>query len=445
VGAVTVPVNWRLAPAEVADILEDSRAAVLVVGAEFAATIDPLVARLPALRQVVILDQAGAGGEPFERWSDVAGSHDPGHEPAPDDVALQLYTSGTTGRPKGAMLTNRNVWSMLPPTARDWGFSETSVNLVALPNFHVGGVGWALVGLYVGASSVVLPEFAVDAVLAAIAEHRVTHVVLVPAVLPALLAGVGEAGVDVSSLEQLVYGASPIAESVLAEAVRTLRCGFIQGYGLTETVGAVIHLLPDDHDLAGTHPQRLRSAGRPMDGVEVRVVEPVSGGDVPTGAVGEIWLRTPRVMLGYWNQPEATRQAITPDGWLRSGDAGYLDEDGYVFLSDRVKDMIVSGGENIYPAELENVLMAHPAVADVAVIGVPSERWGETPKALVVPTEGTSPAAAELIAFCRGRVAHYKCPTSVELVAVLPRNATGKVLKAQLRAPYWDDPDRHVN
>ena len=281
--------------------------------------------------------------------------------------------------------------------------------------------------------------------LAAIAEHHVTHVVLVPAVLPALLAAVGNEGVDVSSLEALVYGASPIAESVLAEAVRTLPCGFIQGYGLTETVGAVIQLLADDHDLAGSHVHRLRSAGRPMEGVEVRVVEPVSGADVPTGAVGEIWMRTPRVMLGYWNQPEATRQAITPDGWLRSGDAGYLDRDGYVFLSDRVKDMIVSGGENIYPAELENVLMAHPAVADVAVIGVPSERWGETPKALVVPADGESPAADELIAFCRERVAHYKCPTSVELVEVLPRNATGKVLKAQLRAPYWDDPGRHVN
>ena len=263
-GAVTVPVNWRLAPAEIADILDDSAAAVLVVGPEFAATVEPMVARLPAMRHVLTLDQAAfPGSEPFERWSDVAAADDPGHQPAADDVALQLYTSGTTGRPKGAMLTNRNVWNMLPATSRDWGFDEASVNLVALPNFHVGGVGWALVGLYVGASSVVLPEFAVDAVLAAISEHHVTHVVLVPAVLPALLAAVGNEGVDVSSLEALVYGASPIAESVLAEAVRTLPCGFIQGYGLTETVGAVIQLLADDHDLAGpTSTGCARRAGR---------------------------------------------------------------------------------------------------------------------------------------------------------------------------------------
>jgi long-chain acyl-CoA synthetase len=214
---------------------------------------------------------------------------------------------------------------------------------------------------------------------------------------------------------------------------------------LTETVGAVIHLLEADHDLAGAHRHRLRAAGRPMEGVEVRIVDPASGCDVETGAVGEIWLRTPRVMLGYWNQPEATRRAITSDGWLRSGDAGHVDDDGYVYLSDRVKDMIISGGENIYPAEVENVLMGHPAVADVAVIGVPSERWGETPKALVVPAPGTPPGEDELIAFCRARVAHYKCPTSVELVDTLPRNATGKVLKAELRAAYWDQRQRNVN
>jgi acyl-CoA synthetase (AMP-forming)/AMP-acid ligase II len=174
-----------------------------------------------------------------------------------------------------------------------------------------------------------------------------------------------------------------------------------------------------------------------MDGVEVRAVDPATGIDVARGNVGEIWLRTPRVMLGYWNQPDATHEAITEDGWLRTGDAGCLDGDGYVYLSDRVKDMIISGGENVYPAEVENVLMAHPDVDEVAVIGVPSERWGETPKAIVVAAPGARPDGRELITFCRDRLAHYKCPTSVEVVAALPRNATGKVLKAQLRAPYW--------
>jgi long-chain acyl-CoA synthetase len=446
VGAVTVPVNWRLVPGEVADIVADAAAEVVVVGPELVATVAPVVAALPAVQRVLVPRGSEVlGVHDYDRFVDAAPAVDPGHEPAADDVALQLYTSGTTGRPKGAMLTNRNIWGMLPFTARDWGFDERSVNLIALPNFHVGGVGWALVGVYAGATSVVLPEFAVDAVLDAIAANRVTHVVLVPAVLPALLAAQRTSGADVSSLRYVVYGASPISERVLADAVESLPCRFIQGYGLTETVGAVIHLLPDDHRLAEASRHRLRSAGRPMEGVEVRVVEPATGREVATGDVGEIWLRSPRVMLGYWNQPEETRRAVTPDGWLRTGDAGHIDADGYVYLSDRVKDLIVSGGENIYPAELENVLMAHPAVADVAVIGVPSERWGETPKALVVPAGEPAPDEGELIAFCRSRLAHYKCPTSVELVEGLPRNATGKVLKTELRAPYWSDRDRHVN
>jgi acyl-CoA synthetase (AMP-forming)/AMP-acid ligase II len=447
VGAVTVPLNWRLTAQEIAQIVDDSTAAVVVVGAEHVAVVASVADALAAVRLLVALGSEGGlrGAVPYGDWAGATGTEDPGHMPAADDVALQLYTSGTTGRPKGAMLTNRNVWSMLPATARDWGFGTDSVNLVALPIFHVGGVGWALVGLFAGASSIVLPEFAVGAVLEAISMHGVTHVVLVPAVLPALLDAADSTGSDVSSLRTIVYGAAPISESVLARAVQQLTCGFIQGYGLTETVGAVIHLLEADHDLAAAHRHRLRAAGRPMEGVEVRIVDPASGCDVETGAVGEIWLRTPRVMLGYWNQPEATRRAITSDGWLRSGDAGHVDDDGYVYLSDRVKDMIISGGENIYPAEVENVLMGHPAVADVAVIGVPSERWGETPKALVVPVPGTPPGEDELIAFCRARVAHYKCPTSVELVDTLPRNATGKVLKAELRAAYWDQRERNVN
>jgi long-chain acyl-CoA synthetase len=448
VGAVTVPVNWRLAAPEIVQIVDDSTASVLVVGGEHVDVIASVADALASVRVLVTLGSEDGleGATSYGRWVGAHGADDPGHAPAPDDVALQLYTSGTTGRPKGAMLTNRNVWNMLPPTARDWGFDAASVNLIALPNFHVGGVGWALVGLFAGASSIVLPEFAVGAVLEAITAHRVTHVVLVPAVLPALLdAASAVAGSDVSSLQTIVYGAAPISESVLARAVEQLSCGFIQGYGLTETVGAVIHLLEEEHDLAGEHRHRLRAAGRPMEGVEVRIVEPATGCDVATGDVGEIWMRTPRVMLGYWNQPEATRRAITSDGWLRTGDAGHIDSDGYVYLSDRVKDMIISGGENIYPAEVENVLMGHPAVADVAVIGVPSARWGETPKALVVAAPGTPPGEDELISFCRARVAHYKCPTSVELVDTLPRNATGKVLKAELRAPYWGQRDRHVN
>jgi acyl-CoA synthetase (AMP-forming)/AMP-acid ligase II len=213
---------------------------------------------------------------------------------------------------------------------------------------------------------------------------------------------------------------------------------------LTESTGAVVALGPEDHEPSGPNAHRLRSAGKAMPGVELRIVLP-DGTDGPTGDVGEIWVRTGQNMKGYWNQPDATADTITPDGWLKTGDAGYLDEDGYVYIHDRVKDMIISGGENIYPAEVENVLMSHPAVADAGVIGVPSEKWGETVKAIVVPAQSGAPDPAELIAHCRERLAHFKCPTSIDFVDALPRNPSGKTLKRQLRAPYWEGTDRNVS
>ncbi len=255
----------------------------------------------------------------------------------------------------------------------------------------------------------------------------------------------GVADADFSSLRIVVYGASPISEDVLARSVDVLGCKFWQAYGLTETCGAVVNLSPEDHDLSGPNRHRLRSCGVAGPGVELRIVDPETRADVATGDVGEIWVRSGQVMKGYWNLDDATREAIDDEGWFRSGDAGYLDEDGYLYIHDRVKDMIVSGGENVYPAEVENVLMDHPAIADVAVIGVPHDRWGETPKAIVVVAPGTDPMPEELIAFSRQRLAGFKCPTSVEFVDVLPRNPSGKVLKKDLRAPYWEGRERKVN
>jgi long-chain acyl-CoA synthetase len=250
---------------------------------------------------------------------------------------------------------------------------------------------------------------------------------------------------DFSSLRAIVYGASPISRDVLVRAIDRFGCDFYQAYGLTETTGAVVMLPAADHDPDGPHPERLQAAGLAMPGVELRIADPVTSAPVPAGAVGELWIRSSQVMAGYWNQPHETAHAITPDGWFRSGDAGYLDDDGYFFISDRVKDMIISGGENIYPAEVEHVLMEHPDVADVAVIGVPDDRWGETVKALVVRTPGTTTTEADLIAFTRDRLAGYKCPTSVDWIDVLPRNPSGKVLKRDLREPYWRDHDRAVH
>jgi long-chain acyl-CoA synthetase len=253
----------------------------------------------------------------------------------------------------------------------------------------------------------------------------------------------------VSSLRTVFYGASPISEDVLMRSITALGCDFAQVYGLTETTGAITSLMPGDHDPDGPRASLLRSAGRPFDHVELRIVDTDSGAVLPVGAVGEVWTRSDQNMLGYWDKPEETAAVLSEDGWFRTGDAGWIDDDGYLFLHDRIKDMIVTGGENVYPAEVENALLAHPAVADAAVIGVPDDKWGETVKAIVVRTPGASgddrALAADIIAATRDRLAHFKCPTSVDFIDVLPRNPSGKILKRELRLPYWTGSERNIH
>jgi acyl-CoA synthetase (AMP-forming)/AMP-acid ligase II len=240
---------------------------------------------------------------------------------------------------------------------------------------------------------------------------------------------------DLSSLRLVAYGGAPMTEALLRRAMAVLGCEFVGVYGSTETSGTVVFLPPQDHV-----PSRLRSIGKPLPWVELRIVDPMSTDDAAPGAVGEIWVRSPVVTPGYWRQPEMTAAALVEGGWLRTGDAAYADEEGFLFLHDRLKDMLITGGENVYPAEVENVLADHPDIAQVAVIGVPSERWGETVKACVVPRSGCVIDPAEVIAFCRERLAHYKCPTSVDVVDELPRNASGKILKTELRRTYGGAP-----
>ncbi|HVR30036.1 MAG TPA: fatty acid--CoA ligase [Thermoanaerobaculia bacterium] len=443
VNAVTVAVNWRLTPAEMEYILEHAEAKVLLVGHEFLPHLTEM--RLPTVRQVVVLGagELPSGAAPLASWMAGFPPSDPGADPAPDDTCYQLYTSGTTGLPKGVELTNRNFFSMLPAGSREWGFDAASVNLVAMPLFHIAGSGWGVVALYNGAHSILLREVDPAEILRVIARYRITIGLLVPAALQIVLQTPGVETTDFSSLRTMVYGASPITEAVLVRAMRTMGCGFMQAYGLTETTGGVTILRPEDHDPDGPRAKLLRSAGQPWGDVELRVVDPETLADLPDGQVGEILVRSVQNMKGYWKMPEASAQAYLEGGWLRTGDAGYL-EDGYLYIHDRVKDMIISGGENIYPAEVENVLMSHPAVADCAVIGVPSERWGETVKALVVPATGADLDAQDLIAYCRERLAHYKCPTSVDWIERVPRNPSGKILKTELRQPYWKGERRFV-
>ncbi len=429
--AVDVAVNWRLAPPEVAYIVNDSQSKVLIVGEEFVPVLDAIEGDLTTVKKVIVVG-SHPRHESFEDWIGRHDAADPGLQAGPDDVALQFYSSGTTGLPKGVMLTNPNLFTAMDALSAQLEFTPDSVNLVAMPLFHIGGGGWACVGLTAGCEDVIVREVDPVAIAKTIAERQVTHAFLVPAVLQFMCMMPDAANADFSTLEMIAYGASPISTQVLKDSLRVFGCGFTQLYGLTETTGAVTGLFPDEHDPDGPTSHRLRSAGKPLSGVELRIVDSSTGADCGTNEVGEIWIRTVQNMKGYWNLPDETAKTILDDGWLRTGDAGYLDEDGYLYIHDRVKDMIVSGGENIYPAEIENVLMAHPAVADVAVIGVPSDRWGETPKALIVKAADADPTEQELIDYCRERLAKFKCPTSVEWIDALPRNPSGKILKKDL-------------
>jgi len=441
---VGVAVNWRLAPAEMAYVVNDAAARILFVGEEFLRHLEEIEPALKTVEKIVVIGRH-ARHESYEAWRARHPAVDPMAPSAPDDVAMQLYTSGTTGLPKGAMLTNANLGTLIPSVAPHWGFDAQAVNLVCMPLFHIGGSGWALVGMAEGAHSILSREFLPAEILVALERHRITHALFVPAMLQVLANVPGAAERDYTALRSIVYGASPITTEVLVRARRTFRCAFTQLYGLTETTGGITQLDPADHVTDGSRARLLRAAGKPFPWVELRIVDPLTEAACAPGVVGELWTRSPQNFKGYWARPDDTARTLGAGGWLRTGDAGYLDEEGYLFLTDRVKDMIVSGGENVYPAEVENALAEHPAVADVAVIGVPDERWGEAVKAIVVPRPGADAPAADIIAFARARLAHYKCPGSVDFADTLPRNPSGKLLKRELREPYWRGRERRIN
>lgn len=427
VGAVVVGLNWRLAPREIAQVAADADLALLFAGEEQL----PLVpADFPRDRTVVL-------GEAYEAFVRDADPADPRRPVASDDVALQLYSSGTTGQPKGVMITSANLHHTVVAGRTAWQMTADSVNLVPSPLFHIGGAGYGLTTMSQGGHTVVMRDADPAGLLAAIERHRVTHAFMVPAVIASVLDASQAAATDLSSLQLIGYGGAPIGEGLLRRALAGLGCRFLGVYGMTETSGTVLVLSPEDHDPGGPRAHLLRSVGRPLRWVQMQVADPLTGDPVTPGTVGEIWIRSGQNMVGYWNQPQATAATLVDGGWLRTGDAAHVDADGYVFLHDRLKDMIISGGENVYPAEVENVLADHPAVADVAVIAVPHERWGETVKAVVVLREGSAVTLAELQEFARARLARYKCPTSLDVVTALPRNASGKVLKKVLREPYW--------
>jgi acyl-CoA synthetase (AMP-forming)/AMP-acid ligase II len=440
--AALTPINFRLAAPEIGYILGDSGSRLLFVGPDFMEVAEKASAALARPPKLVALGFERPGFVALERWIGDASDVDPRLPAEIDDDFVQLYTSGTTGHPKGVQLTNRNYMTVLRMVqglkGLDYETGETSLG--AMPFFHVAGVNIAVIAMAGGARTVPVKDVLPAVVLDLIERERVNHAFLAPAIILMLMNAPSIATADLSSMKTLSYGASPIAEDLLVRAKARFGCDFVQFYGMTETAGAATYLPAEAHEPSLG---KLRSCGIPWPSLELKVVD-AHDVEVGVGEVGEVVVRSDVVMKGYWNKPEATAQAIR-NGWMHTGDAAYRDADGYVFIYDRVKDMIVTGGENVYPAEVENAIFGHPDLADVAVIGVPDEKWGEAVKAVVVARPGAAKDAASVIAWARARIANYKVPKSVDFVDAIPRNITGKILRRELRKPYWIGRDRMVN
>jgi acyl-CoA synthetase (AMP-forming)/AMP-acid ligase II len=447
VGVVPVPLNYRSASDEWATIVEDAGAKLLIVGAGYVSAVEAIRSRLGSVVRLVGLSRSEtpAGWTSFEAWIGEQPDEAPDDIVGEDDDLYQLYTSGTTGQPKGAVLTQRAVVANLvqlglcahrgAPGAR---------SLVIGPMLHAGVVWSTLAPLSWGASLYIVEDFEAGEVVRILREERIDYASLVPTILNTILASVPDvAAREYPTLRLIHTGSSPISEQTLLGAREAFRCDVVHGYGLTESTAALTVMAPDDYGRAGAgQPGLLLSAGRPLVGTELRILDG-DGQSLPPGGVGEIVARGPQLMRGYWRQPAATAEVLR-DGWLHTGDIGALDAEGYLFIQDRLKDVIVTGGLKVYPRMVEAVLLAHPAVAEVAVVGVPDARWGETVQAIVVARPGTSATERELTDFCRDRLGGFQCPRGVSFVDTLPRTATGKVLKRQLREAFWSGQDRQV-
>jgi len=419
IGAVMVPVNWRLAGPELSYVLNDSAAKILFVEAEFLEAAADIETSLEHKPTIYLINAESESVKSYRELQDqgslLAQELDRSFDADADIDVLQLYTSGTTGKPKGAVLTSRMLIALrgqdTDGDVPEWqGYEIGETGLLVMPCFHIGGTsfGWGII--YNGAHSVVLAEYNQDEVIDLIDKFRVSKAFMVPAALKSLLSNPKLDTADLSSLTHIYYGASPMPLDLMRAAIERFSCGFVQMYGMTETGGSITALTPEDHDPNASDAavrEKMNSVGKPLYGVEIKVVDE-SGNPLPVRASGEIVTRSVKNMKAYWNRP-------------------------------------LSGGENVYPAEVENALYGHESIQEVAVIGVPDDKWGETVKAVVVLKEGAQQDAESIIAYSRERIAAYKCPKSIDFMDALPRNATGKVLRKDLKAPYWEGKSRGVN
>lgn len=443
-GGVVNPVNTRWSAAEIAFSLQDCDTAILFVDDSFVPMVPQLQDLAPCLKTLVYVgDQAVPEGHVGAEQALAAAEPVPDAMRCGDDLAGVFYTGGTTGRPKGVMLSQEALAanSVLSLVASPMDLD--AVLLHCAPLFHLAGLSALMRGMVVGTRQVFLPGFAPGAVIQAVREERITGLMMIPVMLQFLLDDPAAQGADWSSVRTVGYGASPISEALLERAFGLFpQADFVQGYGMTELSAAVTYLTAQYHTTEGRKLGKLHSAGRALNGIDVCIMD-TDGREMPRGEVGEIAVRSPCVMSGYWNLPQVTAQALR-DGWMFTGDAARMDADGFVFIVDRFKDMVVSGGENIYCGEVEAALTRHPAVAAAAVIGVPHAQWGEAVHAVIVLRPGAQATAEEIQAHCKEWIAGYKCPRSVEFMAALPISGAGKVMKYKLREPHWKDQQRAV-
>ncbi|MEU6371605.1 long-chain-fatty-acid--CoA ligase [Streptomyces sp. NPDC046909] len=432
-GRVFTSLNTRLAVPELAATLEDSGAETLIVDAPNLDAGRSVRERVPGLKRLLFVGVACPEDcEPYESLMAAEGVAPP--ELDSDALAVLLYTGGTTGRSKGVMLSHANILANCKALWHQDGFTREDVVLHAPPFFHSAGAQMIHAVTWVGGTHVLTPRFTPEGYVRDVAKHRATVAFLVPTMINMVLDHLDTHPADLGSLRLLHYGASPMSEKQLRRATAALGCELVQGYGTSETSPGLTILSPQDHRraLEGDHPERLGSVGYALPGVQLEIRD-LDGRPVPDGTVGEVWVRGPNVMLGYLNHPEETARVLV-DGWYRTGDGGYCDEDGYVFLVDRIKDMIITGGENVYSLEVERVLDSHPLVREVAVVGVPDERWGERVHAVVVTDAGSGLTEAALIDHCREHIARYKVPKSVDVrTELLPKSGAGKILKTVVR------------
>ncbi|MEM7407677.1 MAG: long-chain-fatty-acid--CoA ligase [Pseudomonadota bacterium] len=445
-GCVFVPINIRLAPPEVEFWLNDSGSRVLMVDDQFLPTVRALEGKLETVEHVVYIGD-GETPEGLLSYESLLAAAEPVADAARgyDDLAGLFYTGGTTGRSKGVMLSHRNLvmnsFNVLPT----FQFQPDMRWLHAAPMFHIAD-GCATFGVTtVAGTHVFIPAFSPDGTLDAVQRHGVTDTLLVPTMVNMLVNSPNVGEFDLSTLRSIVYGASPMPEAVIVKAMDVMPdCGFTHAYGQTECAPLVTATGPEFHVLEGPHAGRFKSAGRAVAGVELKIADE-DGKEVPRGEIGEVCSRGPHVMQGYWQRPDLTAEAVK-DGWMHSGDAGYMDEEGFIYIVDRVKDMIISGGENIYSAEVENALYQHEAVVECAVIGIPNDKWGEAVHAVVRLHEGQEASEEALIAHCRELIAGFKCPRSVSFRGEpMPLSGAGKILKTDLRTPFWEGRDKAVN